>query len=194
MKQFKILAVDAEFTSFDMLGGDLLALGLVEVFDDFSLGREHVLYFRPQSTKYFSDAAHEVHRISYWEALEFPHPRESCIELLNWLKPLMPYFPLDTVSFGSWNFDIRWIEETFKKVDLISSYSKAFSDGEWINVFKMAKTNLKHAQLENFKLDSVARHYKLDLNHHEALSDTKACAQIYCNIMLKKDIWTGELF
>lgn len=41
----------------------------------------------------------------------------------------------------------------------------------------------KYLQLESNALDSVSRHYRIKLNHHDALSDATACAKIMMRFM-----------
>lgn len=205
MTKLRALSIDAEFTSFDMYGGDMIALGVVEILDDLTLGREHVMYFRPTGPKYFTEKAREVHGISYFKASQFPEAKHSCIEFLKWLEPLMDQFPLPVAFYGSWDFDRKWIEMTMQKNDMQSSYWKAFGGCEKINVYKMAKDKLRHMPLPKaatedeskkgqYKLDNVAKFYKIPHSHHEALSDARANAQIYINIIKGIDTWTGELF
>lgn len=196
------LAIDCEFTNFDMIGGDLLSLGVVEILNDFTLGRELQVFCRPTNTKYFSDKAQDVHGISYFKAQTFPDPKESMIKLLHFIAPYKDLFPLKTVFWGSWDFDTKWIESTMRKVDLYSSFTKAFrvGKGDNINALNMARQKLKHVQSNDgttkgqYSLSNVAEFYQLEHNHHDALSDARVTAQIYCKMMRGENVWTGELF
>lgn len=202
MSKIRALSIDAEFTSFDMIGGDMIALGVVEILDDLTLGREAVFYFKPTGTKYFTEQAREIHKISYFKASEFPEPKQSLISFLKWLKPLLPQFPLDVAFWGAWDFDRKWIEMTMQKNDMVSSYNKAFGGCDKINVLKMAKHSLKNVPVPKgantnkgqYKLDNVAKFYDIEHSHHEALSDARANAQIYINIEKGINVFTGELF
>lgn len=204
-KKLRALSIDGEFTSFDMIGGDLIALGAVEIMDDLTIGRERAFYFRPTNTKYFTEKAREIHGISYFKASTFPEAKHSCIDFLKWLSPNIDQFPLPIAFWGSWDFDRKWIEVTMQKNDLTSSFQKAFNGCDKINVLKMAKQKLKHVPLPKastddesrkgqYKLDNVAKFYDIEHSHHEALSDARATAQIYINIEKGIDTWTGELF
>ncbi len=185
------VACDVETTSFDKIGGDILSCALVEVLEDYTLGREALFHSRPRSSKYFSSGAQEIHGISYWKAQEFPEPKETSIDILNWLAPLQSIFPLQMIYHANGGFDFKWLESHFRKDDLQGSFYKAFDENRLISTLKLSRQNLKN--LPNHKLSTVAKHYNLNLNHHEALSDTRVCAQIYCKIMKGEDIWTGRL-
>lgn len=186
------LAIDNETTGFDPIAADVISTGMVEILEDYTLGRKKAFYSRPRSTKYFSDGAQEIHGISYWKAATFPKAEDTCIEMLHWLKPLMDYFPLTTVMHANGNFDLRFLDWHFRKSELLPSFTKAFSFEKTVNTIKMAKNNIVH--LENFKLSTVAKHYDIELDHHEVLSDTIACAKIYCNIEQNIGVNTGRLF
>lgn len=189
----KVIAVaaDTEFTSFDKVGGDILATGLVEILEDLTLGREQVFYSAPTSAKYFTEGARKIHGFSYFKAQTFPLRRESCISMLQWLKPLMPLFPLSFVYHGTGRLDHSWLQWHFRKEDLDQSFNKAFPEAQVESTLSMARNHLK--QLESHKLNVLADFYGIKLDHHDALSDARACAQIYCNIKKGESVWTGQL-
>lgn len=205
-KKVKYLVPDAEFSSFDMIGGDLLVYALVEVYEDLTIGRSKVWYFKPRGSKYFTEGARKIHGISYFKALEFPDPKESCISILQWLVPLQDQFQLKTAFYGSWNFDLKWLRACFEECGLTSSLNKAFSHTkeDHFNVLQAAKKKLKHIQEplntgkdkkeDKYSLSNVARFYNLEHNHHEALSDALVTAQVLINLEKGIDVWTGELF
>lgn len=201
------LAIDCEFTSFDMLGGDLISLAAVEVIDDREIGREFQAYCRPLGTKYFTEDAEKIHGISYFKAMTFPEPKESMVSFLQWLAPLMDEFHMETIYYGSWNFDLKWIQKTMSDQGLMSSYYKAFHTDKDMhhNALKMAKKKLKlmpmpkgstekESKKGQFKLDNVARYYELEHKHHDALSDARVTAQAWIKMMAGEKVWTGELF
>lgn len=209
MKKVSLLSIDCEFTSFDMMGGDLLSVAFVEILEDLTLGREWQGYLRPRGTKYFTESAREIHGISYFKAETFPERRKTIIDMLNWLESIYDYLPAGVAYFGSWNFDLKWVEYTMDDVGLRNSFNKAFkiNKDDHFNVFKECKNKLKHIQAPRgsfdsekskekgrYKLDNIAKFYGLDHNHHDSLSDARVTAQIYCNLMNNDNTWTGELF
>tara|TARA_Y100000310_G_scaffold243676_1_gene248234 strand:- start:12352 stop:12927 length:576 start_codon:yes stop_codon:yes gene_type:complete len=191
MKKVIALACDGEFTNWDKLGGDLITWAFVEILEDLTLGRKMNWEIQGTSLKYWSKEAEEVHGISYWQASSFPERRSQLISIMNWLLPIKDFFPIQLVYHGNGNLDPEWLRMTFFKEDIETSYQKAFAK-ESISTLKLARENLK--QLPNHKLDTIADHYNIKLDHHEALSDAIACAEIYCNIMDGKETFTGRLF
>ena len=60
-----------------------------------------------------------------------------------------------------------------------------------VNTISLAKKNI--VGLKNYKLNTIADYYQLELDHHEALSDAIVCAEIYCNIQKEIGTFTGRL-
>ena len=111
------LAIDVEVTSFDRIGGDLIACAFVEISTDYTLGREAIFYSRPESVKYFTDSAQRVHGISYFKALTFPTRKESCEMIIDWLDAgSVSGVPL--VYHGNGMFDPKWIDAHFEKEEM----------------------------------------------------------------------------
>lgn len=208
-KKVKLLSIDAEFSSFDMVGGDLLSLGVVEILEDNTLGRKGEWFFRPRSAMYFTEGARKVHGISYFKAETFPERRESIVSFLKWMAPLMDQFPMKTAYWGSWNFDLRWINYTMTDLEMADSFKKAFCQVKesHFNVLHAAKKKLKHIEAPlgkfntekekekgKYTLSNVAKFYGIEFDHHNALSDAIATAKIYIKLEENENVWTGELF
>lgn len=191
-KKVIAVAVDTEFTCFDKLAGDVIDIGMVEILEDYTLGREGQWYARPTSAKYFTEGAQKVHGISYFKAQTFPTKRESCIGMMNWLRPLLPQFPLGFVFHGQGNLDYGHLQEHFRREDLASSFYKAFPEHRIESTLKLAREKLK--QLDSHKLKELTKFYDIPLDdHHSALPDARACAIIYCKLMKGEGVWTGQL-
>lgn len=182
------IACDGEFTSFDKIGGDLIKWAMIEILEDFTLGREKEWSLKAYSTKHFTEGAQKVHGISYWQASQFPERLEVLREIWTWTKEISPD-PIPLVYHGTGNLDPAWLRHTFMKEDLEPHFWTLFGQ-ETESTLSLARKNLK--ALPNHKLNTVADHYGIELDHHDALSDARACALIYCNIKKGLKTFTGE--
>lgn len=206
-KRVIAMSCDIECSNlYDKLGGDLLSMAFVEILEDFTLGRSICEYSRATNPIYFNEESARVHGFSYWKAMKFQKRIDSIMNVINWLKEIKSQLPLKFLYYGNAKFDWKWLESHFYKEDLHNNLYKAFPESMIESVLKMARENLVHIKESNktnpitgkkygkFSLRNVADHYGIELDHHEALSDAMANAQIYCNIQKGKDTWTGKLF
>ncbi|MDH8702700.1 DNA polymerase-3 subunit epsilon [Dysgonomonadaceae bacterium PH5-43] len=118
---------------------------------------------RPQPNFYCSWAT-DIHGLSYYDTLnepEFP-------EVWKNIKPKLTSLPL--VAHNS-SFDANCLKAVH---DL---YGIQYPNYEFHCTYRMAKR--KFPNLENHQLHTVAKHIGYDLgNHHHALADAEACAEI----------------
>jgi len=184
------IGMDCEFTNFDKYKGDMIALGLVEIFDDYTLGRENVFYLRPESSRFWSDGAEKVHKISYFRASVFPERGETLDAITEWLKGCESDGPIGAVYHGNGNLDPNWLKVTYEKESREYELYSYLSVNNSESTLKLSREYLKN--LDSHKLDEVAKYYDIELKHHDPLSDARACAIIYCNIMQNKGTWTGR--
>jgi DNA polymerase-3 subunit epsilon len=121
------------------------------------------------------------------------------------IKPPKSYFIYTGVHGITWDdvknertFEEIWpdIKKYFSKIDFVAAHNIPFDKSvleaccdyygikKPVNKYKctlqISKNKLK---LKSNALDSVCRYYGIELNHHNALSDTLACAKIMINFM-----------
>lgn len=171
--------IDFETTGFDPMRNSAIAFSsIVADKNTLEFKEQYTGYAKPESRKFWSKSAEEIHGISYDEAMLFPEPREAAI---NWLKFLKPYkdennLPMITVYHGRANFDPRFAEAFFTKCGLLYSWRKVGSTKETESTVKLAK---EYLEIKNYKLNTVCEHLDIELDHHEAASDTMGCYKIY---------------
>ena len=79
-----------------------------------------------------------------------------------------------TVVAHNEKFDRAVMQKTMKRCGL--DYSDLDVANKWqctVEIFRKTK------QFKSCKLNDLCRHFGIRLNHHEALSDARACAQLY---------------
>lgn len=170
--------VDVETTGFDVWRNSLIVVSSVIATTELEFVDQYTGYSKPESKKFWSDDAEEIHGFSWAEASKFPDPREACIEWLRWMKPYKHEhnFPMLTVYHGRGRFDLRWMEAFFAKNKLWHSLQKVMKMDLNESTVDLAK---EHMEIDNFKLDTVCSHLGIELDHHKAESDALACFKIY---------------
>jgi len=95
-------------------------------------------------------------------------------------EELRPYFESYPILAHNASFDISVLRHT---LDL---YGIEYPTTEYSCTYQIAREVLKG--LFSFKLDSICNHFNIKLNHHRALSDAEACAEIAIKIFQKEEI------
>jgi len=121
------------------------------------------------------------------------------------IKPVTSYFIHTDIHGITWDdvkneptFDEIWpdIKKYFKKIDFIAAHNAPFDRSvmeacceyydlkapkqEYRCTCQLSRNML---DLENNRLETVCEYYGIELDHHNALSDTLACARIMINFM-----------
>ena len=121
------------------------------------------------------------------------------------IKPPKSYFIHTDIHGITWDdvrnkptFDQIWIDikKYFKKIDFIVAHNSSFDRSvmkaccDYYGIKAPEKDykctlqlSRKMLNLENNRLETVCEYYGIELNHHNALSDTLACAKIMINFM-----------
>lgn len=185
------IAIDIESTGFNPHKNDIIQLAAVEILDDLTIGRTFETKLRPVRPQYWTEGAEKIHKITKFEAMRFPERREGIMEFMKWLLPLKPMFQLGFVYHGKNNFDYNFVKAAFVGEILHDSFFKAFSDEM---VYSTCDLSAEWLKLENNKLNTVCKALKIDLNHHEALSDAIACAKIWCALKGREAAYKADLF
>jgi len=124
------------------------------------------------------------------------------------IKPPENYFIYTGVHGITWRdvkdkpaFNDIWpdIQKYFKKIDFIAAHNASFDRSvmdtccrhyglkiprsEYKCTLQLSRKNLK---MKSHSLDKVCLHYGIELEHHNALSDALACAEIMINFSSAK--------
>jgi DNA polymerase-3 subunit epsilon len=106
---------------------------------------------------------YEVHRIAQEQLYDAP-------TLADVWPQLLPYLHRQAVVAHNSAFDVSVLEYTCR------DFGVPIPDFHSLCSVKMARVAWPH--LERHKLDHVAGHFGIPLDHHDALSDARACAEI----------------
>lgn len=148
--------------------------------------------------KTWSMEAQAVHGISYNEVLNFMPNEQFCYEFLCFMvkykrkdnfplqfichandRGMLKLHPYTKKALGGWEiypwFDYFFMEWAFRKSDAIYSFWKVFNTTNIVSTVKMGRDN-KYKK-NGLKLWAERLGFKLD--HHNDLSDTLCCLEVY---------------
>lgn len=205
MKKVIGIVNDNEWTDWNPISGDVIAIAFREILEGFEVGEGFLTYCRPRSTKYFSKEAREIHGFHYFKARQFPKPIEGINQAIKWLESRNFEGQIPFLYYGDGNVDWRHLFAHFSKEKSEYKLLKYFSPDNTESILKLARDNIKDIKppinpvkangkkATNYDLENVARHYDLNFNHHQCEQDALVSAHIYCNIKKGIKTYTGRL-
>lgn len=180
MKNKFLFFVDLETTGFSWNYHDIIQLS--GIITDYELNELAVFdqFSRPQGFHRWSQGAEDHHGIPFHRANKFQDQRKMLIKFMHFLKPyIIEGQTIKFVCHAKNYFDYKFVKETFINQDLANSFNKAFSKDNYESTIDLAEKFKPATGLSNNKLNTVADHFNIELDHHEALSDANACKSIY---------------
>ncbi len=173
-----VAVLDCETTGFDPVGCDPIAWSVIITGQDLQIIDQREFYARPLSKRYWSEDAVKIHGITWDRAARFPHQRETCIEMLNFLVPYKhpENLPILFVFHAKNNFDWKFAEWMFRKQELQYSFWRVFHHGYRLSTISFAEqmgyTGNGLAEWAR-RLGMTASH-----QHHDAKSDSVMCLEV----------------
>jgi len=189
--------VDLETSGLDLLGCDILTGAIVIDDRDRNTVETFTFKAKPNCKKYFSEEAQRVHGISYEVATGFPHINHALNDIIALLdKYPMNKFICHALSYSFWSdrdkmkswayIDHSALQCAFLKHKPEYDFYKNFTRDKRISTIDLAK-EVGH---DKRRLNKLCEFYGIELQHHEALSDTMACRELY--YILRDKIWESN--
>ena len=154
-------------------------------------------YIESQVDNYKIDSF-EIHGISKAQAMKFPPKREALRKMISYmLKHKNNFFVCHANGDimgkkGYFDWQVIMMQMHFLSDDAYWFFLKNFSQTKVISTHTIAKKTLK---LQNYKLNTIAKYFNIELNHHEAKSDTIATAKIFEKLLNHyKKLSNNELY
>jgi len=177
----KICWIDVETTGLDPKTCCIVQLAaLMEVNGE--IKDECILLMKPDDSDYVSSTALRVHGLTMEKLATFQPQREGYRDLICMLESYVnKYNRNDKLIFAAYNahFDDQFLRQFFLR-NANSYYGSYFFwpkiDVQTFVAMEIAYNELK---LENYKLETVCKHYGIELEAHDALSDIKATRDLY---------------
>lgn len=170
-----LVTIDVETTGFDPFSNSIITTGLI------INKKSYLIKSRPESKEKWGDAAEKIHGISYETAMSFPSQTHACEELLSLIPSDSKFICHSTKRLGSF-FDWTMFTGMMFKQDLLFEWRSRFMnklDSRMNLASTLIMARESTLQLPNYKLNTVAKYYDLEHDHHDALSDAKVTDEIY---------------
>ena len=190
----KIWWFDVETTGLNYEKNDIISLACVIEIDG-EVKEKFKLNIQPFDWENIEQSALNINKITKEQLKTFMTPKQAHAKLKSYLEKYVdPYNSDDKFQPGGYNndFDIKFMANFFKKCE-----DKYF--GSWIDFHKLDVQSiiqflhLKGAiNLPNYRLETVAKHFGITIDSHDALSDIKATREIAYKILPKINYQKGE--
>lgn len=147
-------------------------------------------YCQPLSYQNIEQGAINVHGITVARMRTFQHQVEMLDKFIIYLKSFNVKFIISGFNVG---FDKRFLSSMFSKNGRENEFFALF-DLQIHDTYSRAKSIQKEIGSENLKLETLAKHYKIHINAHDALSDIAATIEVDKHIgkLLKEEEFTLE--
>lgn len=175
--------------------GDILSGALIALDSDFNLLAELEFRSAPISRLWFSGT--EVHKITLGEAMRFPPASKAVDRVLDFLSkckgPItfvnhalghaIPIRKLNgnglTGEYAIGNVDYWYLHWMCMKQNRQYELYKYLDPSRLISTVTMARSLSKVTGLSSARLNVLCEYFKIPLNHHNALSDARATAKVF---------------
>lgn len=186
---------DVETTGLDPIMNDIIEICFLVIDSNYRVIDEYHKKIKPPliNNKTWSNEAEKYHGYSISDVQSFMNRRDFCVEFLrflvpykhehNYTRPFICHANPDKFYDKkreriSWpHIDFHFLEWTFKKENLHYSFYKVFSSSKIESTITMARKYT--GRRFGHKLDKWCEELNIELNHHEAKSDTYACLELY---------------
>ena len=181
----KIFYVDVETTGLDCNKNDIIQLAyLIEINGE--IKEEGSLFCQPFRYDTINAKSLEVNKLTVAQIVKFPTAHEAYSKLIPILdKYVDRYNKEDKYSVAGYNvrFDVDFLKQFFLKNN--DKYYAAMFDYHLLSVDVLLHVlDYKGLiKLENYKLVTVAKHFGIELDAHNALSDIKATRQVFLKLL-----------
>ena len=186
----KVFWLDVETTGLDPEQQDIIQLAfLIEI--DGEIAESQNMLMQPFNYNEVQQDALDVHGRTIEEIKTYPDPRKTYTDLISVLEKYVDrYNPSDKFHPAGYNarFDMDFLRQFFIKNGDVYY-------GSWFNYKAIDPMSLLHildgigsVSIENYKLETVCKHFDICHDAHDALSDitaTRELTKLICSKCIK---------
>lgn len=168
------LWLDGETTGLDPLKNDIIQLACIPVVGGVEQSVTFNQYCQPIDWNEIDPGALAVNGITMAQLKTFQSPEAMVNNLVLYASQFNCKFIIAGYNVG---FDKDFIASLFKKVNREADFLKLFT-GDIRDTMKRAKTLKAQLATPNIKLATLAAHFGIPINAHDALSDIQATIKV----------------
>lgn len=190
----KMLWLDTETTGLSCIKNDIVTIaGIIEI--DGEVKEEFYFKCQPRNWETISEEALKINGITKEELKTFEDPDVIYVKLCKIFGKYINKFDKKDkfiVCGHNVGFDVDFLFKFFEKSG--DKYCGSWLDYHKLDMIPLLQIlTIKGAiKLENLKLETASKHFGVDIEAHDALSDIKATRAI-ANTLLKRISYTEEI-
>ena len=165
--------MDVETTGLDSVRNDIVQLACIPVIDGVENSHFNE-YCQPHDWSTVEDGAIAVSGITRDQLKTFQDPKLLISKLISFLRKFNTKF---TIAGYNVSFDKDFLSSAFKKANKEREYFELFTS-DVRDTYKRAKRLKSQLQTQNLKLATLAKHFDLPIQAHNAISDITATMKV----------------
>ena len=166
--------LDVETTGLDSIKNDIIQLACIPVINGTESKNSFNEFCQPIDWSSIDDEALAVSSLTIEQLKTFQKAENLVAKLVAFLKQFNVKF---TIAGYNVSFDKDFLSSLFKKVNREKDFFDLFSY-DVRDTFKRAKKLKNQLNTQNLKLATLAKHFDIEINAHDALSDISATIKI----------------
>jgi len=176
---------DIETSGRDPWRNEIIQIATIIADKEFKVVKTFNKYLKPERRSYWDEGAEKIHGITWNKSRCFDNRDSVLNEYIHFLNSNCPdgghSFVAHALPFRSSIdfFDRNFLFAFFWVRDLRTDFYKLFPEGKTIStIHKKRKLATQRYQIKDQKLSTWADKLNFELDHHDALSDTKCCLEV----------------
>lgn len=173
--------IDTEVTGFSRIKHDVIELACIITDNDYDV--KGIFNERSQpGTKHWTAGAEKIHGITRESLRDAPSPSAFTDMFDRFVTSTKGTCsePLQFISHDKNRFDYKWVEQLYYfyfTKEYQFGFNRHFSHKRAVSTIDLAKSS--RYTYSNYKLGTLADYHDIELDSHVALSDARACLELY---------------
>jgi DNA polymerase-3 subunit alpha len=168
------LWLDVETTGLDTVKNDVVQIACIPIIDGEEADKAFNQFCQPFNYASVDPVALQINHLSMEKLRTFQEPTKMVDSLIGYLRQFNVKFTMAGYNVG---FDRNFLSATFRKAGREREFAELFTS-DIRDVLKRTKAIKKQLDTPNVKLETLAKHFNIEINAHDALSDIRATIEV----------------